>query len=243
VLARPLFISAAVLLLSVTTVAGAQEPECAPSAKRAAILHEARLLLDEWRAEPDKAAYRRRMFDEGADWGVPLGGDHRSWGNRWGYHRNWCTAFARNVFRRGYAAAGEALPIDLCPATATVPECRKLLDTTSELNNQSQAEFSTMREAFERVGLFVVSSRTAPVVPGRGDMIFLDGGRYKRGHVAVVSWIERTGDAPAAWKAHLIEGNWEGAVAETENVTLGSSLVVGYGKAESADDAGATCAP
>jgi hypothetical protein len=233
----------ALLTLLLAVRAGADEPDCALSARRAAILQQARQLVDEWRVEHDKSAYRRRMFDEGADWAVPLGADHRTWGNRWGYTRNWCTAFARNVFRRGFAAAGENLPIDLCPATATVPECRKILGINDELNNQSQAEYSTMREAFEKVGLYVAAHGSDPVVPGRGDMIFLDGGRYKHGHVGIVSWVERTGDARSGWKAHIIEGNWEGRVADSEAVTLGSSHIQGYGRVEGADDVGAVCAP
>src|SRR5450432_3045522 len=191
-----------VVALAVVMFGAPARADDAPiSPARAAILAAAAQLVEDWKSQPDKAAYRRLMFDEGADWGVPLSSSEhgkvvkKTWGSHFGYVRNWCTAFARTAYRRAFAAIGTPLPIDLCPATATVPECKKLIGTNLELNNQSQAEVSTLREAFEHAGLAVGQQRGTPVVPGRGDMVFLDGAKYKRGHVALVECVERS-DGP-----------------------------------------------
>ena len=177
------------------------------------------------------------MFDEGADWGVvhpaierASHGRYRTWGSKLGYHRNWCTAFARTAFRHGYAAVGTPMPLDLCPATATVPQCEKITGTTREMNNQSQTAEEALRYAFEQTGLWVAVDSADPVVPGRE-------------HVAIVTWVERTAGPRGEWRAHLIQGNYEDRVDAEDTIALGSPRIEGYGRAERAVDPAPTYLP
>jgi hypothetical protein len=221
------------------------------SATRHAVVNAALRLVREYDKATDKLGFRRELFDAGADWNVEIpalvratNGARRTWGSPWDAARGydeaaWCAAFVRAAYRRAFLSLDLELPLDRCPPSDSTAACR--MRVGSALNNQSQANVTSLRGAFESVGRWVPTKPSDPAVPGRGDAVF-----FGKQHVGIVYWVQAATGAPKAeWRVLVIEGNaWgSGRASRSLRIKLGSSQIAGFGSAEAASDPDVLSAP
>jgi hypothetical protein len=173
-----------------------------------------RVARDQWAtwdaagSRAEKVQFIRNLFTEGPGW------TYAYWRDVLKNHTNgkipdWCAAFVLRAYRLASRSTTGGEP--------------PTVDGKEGLDLYYLANVKYLRPAFG--SLLRAHDPAHPVTPGRGDVLFT------RTHVALVYFVEPDGTI------NLIEGNGPGGVALMyREVKLSSRAIVGFGRAEEADD-------